>query len=153
MNKHQCDRAAAETAIAEATSIRRKEASAYAAVKAESSSHIAEINKALAALEDGAGGASSQTQSANVLRSIVKSKVSTVDADRAKLMSFIFQDSGYFLARGEIAGILKKLGEEMSASLDKATTVENEAIKSFEGFIDAKRMEIAAVIAKSRSRE
>ena len=135
MNKHQCDRAAAETAIAEATSIRREQASAYAAVKAESSSQITAINKALTTLEEGAGGASLRTQSANVLRTIMKSKASMVDADREKLMHFMFQDSGYFPASEEIAGISKKLGDEMSASLDKATTVEKEAIKGFEGLI------------------
>ena len=92
LNKHQSDRAAAKTAIAEATAIREKEASAYAAMKDESSSQIAAINKAVAALEKGAGGAFLQTQSANVLRNIVQSKVSMVDADREELTSFLSQE-------------------------------------------------------------
>ena len=72
---------------AKATALRGKEADAYAALKAETSSPIAAIYKPAAALEQGAGGGFLQTQSADTLRNIVQSKVSMNDADRDELTS------------------------------------------------------------------
>jgi len=144
LNLHQSDRAAAKAAIAEATAVRGKEASVYAALKAETSSQIAAINKAVAALEKGAGGAFLQTQSADVLRSIVQSKVTMNDADRDELTSFLSQGADYSPASGEITGILKTLGDEMTASLADATSAEQAGIKSFDGLVAAKKKQIAA---------
>merc|ERR1719159_1099416 len=50
---HKSDREAAKTSMAEATALREKEASAYAAKKAEYGSNIVAIEKAVAALEKG----------------------------------------------------------------------------------------------------
>merc|ERR1711957_381356 len=68
--KHQSDRTTAKAVIAEATAIREKEAAAFAALKAETSSNIAAITKAVAALEKGAGGAFLQSGAASVLRNL-----------------------------------------------------------------------------------
>merc|ERR1719446_1534610 len=51
------DRAAAEEAMKEATSIRGKEAAAFAALKDEADTNIAALTKAVAAIEAGAGSA------------------------------------------------------------------------------------------------
>merc|ERR1719183_669330 len=121
LKKHQADRAAAKEAMAEATAIREKESAAYAAVKEESSSQISAIGKAVAALEKGAGGAFLQTHPADVLRNLVQSSESIADSDRQGLTSFLEGSSDYAPASGEITGILKTLGDEMSAALAEAT--------------------------------
>merc|ERR1719183_2951125 len=53
LTKHRADRESAKAAMAEATSLREKEASTFAAFKAESDTNIAAIGKAVAALEKG----------------------------------------------------------------------------------------------------
>merc|ERR1719343_1556430 len=75
LEKHRADRTAAKQAIAEATALREKEAATYASMKAEYSANIDAINKAVAALEKGMGGAFLQSQSANSLRSLMQSKM------------------------------------------------------------------------------
>ena len=55
LKKAQTDRAAAKTAIAEATAIREKEAAEFATLSSELTTNIAAIGKAVAALEKGAG--------------------------------------------------------------------------------------------------
>jgi len=146
LKKHQADRAAAKAAMAEATALREKEAAAYAAVKEEANSQISAINKAVAAIEGGGGGAFLQTSAADVLRKLVQSKENMVDADRDEITSFLAasQESEYAPASGQITGILKTMGDEMNANLAEATKNENEAIKSFNGLIAAKKKEVAA---------
>merc|ERR1719271_672699 len=56
LKSHQSDRAAAKAAMAEATGIREKEASAFADLKAESDAEIAACTKATAAVEKGMSG-------------------------------------------------------------------------------------------------
>merc|ERR1719203_2252624 len=56
LKSHQTDRAAAKSAMAEATKLREKEASAFAAVKSESDANIAALTKATAAVEKGMAG-------------------------------------------------------------------------------------------------
>merc|ERR1712166_1606426 len=53
LKSHQGDRAAAKTAMAEATNIRAGEASAFAALSAESNANIAAATKATAAVSKG----------------------------------------------------------------------------------------------------
>merc|ERR1719316_1723971 len=66
------------------------------------------------------------------------------DADRAGLTSFLEGSSEYSPASGEITGILKTLGDEMSAALAEASKTENGAIKSYDELIAAKKKEVAA---------
>merc|ERR1719183_3338808 len=144
LKKHQADRAAAKEAMAEATAIREKEAAAFAAVKEESSAQISAIAKAVAALEKGAGGAFLQSSSADVLRNLVQSTELMADSDREDITSFLGGSSDYAPASGEITGILKTLGDEMSAALADATKNENAAIKTYDELISAKKKEVAA---------
>merc|ERR1719478_529228 len=64
LKAHQTDRAAAKSAMAEATNIREKEAGVYADLKAEADANIAAVNKATAAIEKGMAGSFLQSQSA-----------------------------------------------------------------------------------------
>merc|ERR1719401_3408254 len=82
---HKADREAAKSSMAEATALREKEASAYAAKKAEYGSNIAAIEKAVAALEKGVAGTFLQTAAANTLRNVVQSSDALMDADQQEL--------------------------------------------------------------------
>jgi len=148
LKKHADDRAAAKAAMAEADAIREKEAAEYAALKTEASTQIAAITKAVAALEKGAGGAFLQSPAAGVLRSLVQSeKLNNLEgADRDQVTSFLAasQESEYAPASGEITGILKQMGDEMSANLASATKDEESSIKAHAALIAAKKKEVAA---------
>merc|ERR1719235_1483789 len=71
IKSHQTDRAAAKAAAAEASTIREKEASAFADLKAEADANIAACTKATAAIEKGMAGSFLQTQAAQVLKKLV----------------------------------------------------------------------------------
>jgi len=142
---HKADREAAKKAIAEATALREKEAATFAAFKSESDANIGAINKAVAALEKGMAGAFLQTPAATILSKLVQSK-DMLEADRDDVTAFLqgTQDSEYAPQSGQITGILKQLGDEMSAGLAEATATEEAAIKSFDELTAAKEKEIQA---------
>eukprot|EP00429_Kryptoperidinium_foliaceum_P073366 CAMPEP_0176225842 /NCGR_PEP_ID=MMETSP0121_2-20121125/21959_1 /TAXON_ID=160619 /ORGANISM="Kryptoperidinium foliaceum, Strain CCMP 1326" /LENGTH=66 /DNA_ID=CAMNT_0017565101 /DNA_START=1 /DNA_END=198 /DNA_ORIENTATION=+ len=58
-----------------------------------------------------------QTSGAQVLRALATSSQDMLDADRQELVAFLSQGSGYAPSSGEITGILKQLGSEMSSHL------------------------------------
>merc|ERR1719198_1478945 len=82
LKSHQTDRAAAKAAMAEATNIREKEASAFSDLKAEADANIAACTKATAAIEKGMGGSFLQTTAAQVLRNLVLAKNNIDDDNR-----------------------------------------------------------------------
>jgi septal ring factor EnvC (AmiA/AmiB activator) len=152
----QADREAAKTAMAEATSLREKEAATYAALKAEYDANIAAIVKAVAALEKGMAGAFLQTSAAQALRKLVTNKDNMFEEDRSQVLSFLSggQDSegnpfsqGYAPSSGQVVGILKTMGDEMSAGLKEATEIENAAIKAYDELMAAKTKEVNALSA------
>merc|ERR1719343_925077 len=149
LTSHKADREAAKTSMAEATALREKEASAYAAKKAEYGSNIAAIEKAVAALEKGMSGAFLQTAIAKTLRSIAQSSDALMDADRQELMAFLAagQGSQYAPASGEITGILKQIGDTMAKGLADETAAEEAAITSYEEMMSAKKEEVGALTA------
>merc|ERR1719313_3170905 len=68
LKQHQVDRSAAKAAIAEATTLREKEAAAYAKEAAEAKANIASVNGAVQAIEKGMAGGFLQTTGASRLR-------------------------------------------------------------------------------------
>merc|ERR1719352_820120 len=82
LKSHQTDRAAAKAAMAEATNLREKEASAFAALKAEADANIAACTKATAAISKGMSGSFLQTAAAQVLRNLILAKNDIEDSDR-----------------------------------------------------------------------
>merc|ERR1719478_439155 len=149
LTKHRADREAAKGAMAEATSIREKEAAAFAAMKAEADANILAISKAVGALEKGMAGSFLQSSSAGVVAKVVRAKEDMIDADREELLSFLAasQSSEYAPQSGEITGILKQLGDSMSKDLADATAAEEAAIKTYDGLMAAKTKEVAALTA------
>merc|ERR1719446_1693782 len=116
LKQHQVDRSAAKAAVAEATTLRQKEAAAYAKESDEMKANIAAVSKATTAIEQGMGGAFVQTGSGRVLQRLVQNSQSLADNERAQLMSFLSGSQGdnYAPASGEITGILKTMHDEMS---------------------------------------
>merc|ERR1711978_79910 len=148
METAQADRAAAKAAMAEATAIREKEAAAYAAEKAAADKDIAAVSKAVAALEKGMSGAFLQSNTAQLLKKIVSMKKDLLmDDDRQDLMAFLSNNQGtdYAPQSGQIVGILKTMGDEMSAGLAEATKAEESAIISYEKLMAAKKKEVIAL--------
>jgi len=142
LKAHKSDRATAKTAIAEATKLREKEAAAFASDKAESETNIDAITKAVAALEKGSGAAFLQSSAAANLKALVQSKDDLQSRD--EIVAFL-QDGDSSEGSGEIIGILKQLGDEMSADLADATKTENDKIAGFDELVAAKKKEISAL--------
>merc|ERR1719444_754944 len=146
LKSHQTDRAAAKAAMAEATSIREKEAAAFAALKSEADANIAATNKAIAAVEKGMSVSFLQTNDAQLLRSLVQ-KTNMLDYDREQVTSFLANSQEYAPASGQITGILKQMVDTMNAELASATSDENTAIANFDGLMAAKEKEVASLTA------
>jgi len=145
LKSHQTDRAAAKAAMAEATSVRAKEAAEFASLKAELDANLAALAKATAAIEKGMSGSFLQTNDAQVLKKLVLASESMADFDREELTSFLSGSTDYAPQSGQITGILKQMSDTMTKNLNDATSDENSAISSFDGLMAAKTKEVNAL--------
>jgi len=146
LKQAQVDRADAKEAVAEATAMREKEAATFAAFKADSDANIDAINKAVAALEKGMAGSLLQTDLAQRLKRLASSRADMLEDDRQAILAFLSggQSGEYAPQSGQIAGILKQLGEDMSKALADATETEEKAVATFGELVNAKTKEINA---------
>jgi len=151
LKKSQDGRSAAKTAIAEATALRGKEATAYAEFKADHDANIAAIAKAVDAISKGAAGGFLQTPAAQIVQRAV-SKVSLGESAQEEVFAFLSQSTGYIPQSGEIVGILKQMGDSMAASLADGTATEGESISTYNGLMEAKQKEVAALTATIESK-
>jgi len=149
LKKAQTDRAAAKTAMSEATAIREKEAATFAKESAELKTNIAAITKAVGALEKGASGSFLQTTAAQTLKNLVMNDEKLVDVDREDLTAFLSgsTNNGYAPQSGAVTGILKQMGDTMTATLNDLTDTENAAKKTYDELIKAKTDEVDALTA------
>merc|ERR1719247_3033865 len=149
LKQHQVDRSAAKSAVAAATSLREKEAAAYAKEASEAKANIAALNSAVAALENGMAGGFLQTRSASIIRHLALQSKDLDEEDQQALAAFLqgSQADGYAPSSGQITGILKTMGDEMSKDLAEATAAEQAAISAFEELVAAKTKEINALTA------
>merc|ERR1712085_61042 len=140
LKQHQVDRAAAKKAMAEATSLREKEKATYDKALADNQANLAATKKATTAIEQGMGGSFLQTSAADLLRNLVSSKQSMMNADRQELLSFLSGEQGgqYAPASGEIVGILKQLADEMAGDQKDMINTEKTAVQNFEALMAAK---------------
>jgi chromosome segregation ATPase len=145
LKSHQTDRASAKAAMASATAIREKEATTFAAEKADLDANIAALAKATTAIEKGMAGSFLQTAAAQVLRKLVLAQSSMDDYDREELTSFLSSSQGYAPQSGQITGILKQMQDTFTASLKDSTATESAAIKAYSGLMAAKSKEVAAL--------
>merc|ERR1719276_398397 len=147
--KAQVDRTAAKQAMAEATSLREKEAASYNAEATELKTNIAAMNKALAAVEKGMAGQFLQTDEASILKKLALSSDSMLEADREELTSFLSgqedDTDSYAPSSGGITGILKEMESTMSKSLAESTASETAAKDTYDQLMAAKTKEVAAL--------
>jgi len=151
LKQAQTDRSAAKSAMASATAIREKEAGTFAGFKADHEANIAAIAKAVDAISKGIAGSFLQTPAAQVLRRAV-SRANLVGSDQEEILSFLSDSSAYAPQSGEILGILKELGDSMSASLSDATAAEKGAITTHAGLISAKNKEVGVLTSTIESK-
>merc|ERR1719253_1816244 len=104
LKSHQTDRAAAKSAIAEATAIREKEAAEFASLKAELDANLAALAKATSAIEKGMSGSFLQTSDAQILKKLVLAESSMAEYDREELTSFLSGSENYAPQSGQITG-------------------------------------------------
>jgi len=143
----QTDRADAKAAIASAIALRGKEAAEFAKESTELKTNIAAINKAVSAINSGLGGAFLQTHTAELLKTIVQDSDVLADVDRQDVLSFLVGRSES-PSTVEITGILKTMGDKMSADLKDLTATEKESIASHESLLAAKTKEVNALTAE-----
>merc|ERR1719172_573481 len=88
-----------------------------------------------------------QSGAASLLRKLVVGKADMVEYDRDQLVAFLSgtNANGDAPASGEIVGILKQLGDEMSKDLADVIAKEEAAIKAYEELMAAKKEEIEAL--------
>mmetsp|Transcript_147068 Transcript_147068/g.259951 ORF Transcript_147068/g.259951 Transcript_147068/m.259951 type:complete len:687 (+) Transcript_147068:71-2131(+) len=149
----QQDRSDAKAAIADATAIREKEAAAYASEKTEYETNIAAIKSATSAISKGLGGAFLQSNTVKLVLKAINSQQDMLDGDRQELVSFLSGSQSSFSSEdapgsAEIVGLLKQLGDEMSASLASITKDEEVKVASFTELVAAKKKEIAALTSQ-----
>jgi len=139
IKQHQVDRSAAKAAMAEATTLREKEAAAYAKESSKDAANLAAVAKATTAIEKGMGGAFLQTGAANILRKLAEQR------QEAELVAFLSSSSDYAPASGEITGILKTMHDEMSKDIAEQDAAEAEAISAYDSLMAAKTKEVNAL--------
>jgi len=144
LKRAQTDRSDAKAAIASATSLRNKEAATFAKQSTELKTNIAALTKAVKAIQAGMGGAFLQTESATLLKKLVQNDNKLYDIDRQDLMAFLSADSTS-AGSGEITGILKTMGDEMSKDLADMTAEEEGSVKTFDALVAAKTKEVEAL--------
>merc|ERR1719498_8676 len=89
-----------------------------------------------------------QTSGATVLRRLADKKDMDED-DRQALKAFLQGEQGseYAPSSGQITGILKTMGDEMSKDFAEAKAAEDKAIAAFDELVAAKTKEINALTA------
>merc|ERR1719158_2329271 len=140
---HKKDREGAASDIDEATMLREKEATEFAAMKADSETNIGMMAKAIPALEKGMGGAALlQMPGADRLMKIVENNGNMDEQNRGDVMAFFQQGGDYAPASGQIVGILKGMKDDMEAELKEAIATEEKAISGFGELKASKETEI-----------
>jgi len=124
LKKHQVDRAAAKSAMADATSLREKENKAYVAESTELKGYVSSLGAAIPKITAGmAGTALLQSQAAMVaqLRLAVGRDERSTDDDKETVIAFLSGKttgmSQYVPKGGEIVGILKDMKEGFDKDL------------------------------------
>jgi chromosome segregation ATPase len=141
LKQHQADRSAAKGAMAEATSLREKEAAEYAKVSSEDSANILAVEQATTAIEKGMGGAFLQSRAASRVLQVAQKR------QEDDLVAFLSGGEGqqYAPSSGQIVGILKTMHDEMSAAFAEEKAAEEAAIKAYDELMAAKAKEVNAL--------
>merc|ERR1719362_2632470 len=152
IEQHKANVADAKKTIATATALREKEAAAFATESSDLKTNVAALGKATAAIE--AGTAGSFLQNSAAMSSLQKMTVDAdmTSADRDMLTAFLSQGQGYAPQSGQIVGILKQMKDTMEKNLAEAIAAEEEAIKTYDALMAAKKKEVDANTAALESK-
>jgi len=146
IKNHKADRQTAETAIDEATGIRKKEKSSYDQQNEEDSADLAAAQKAVKSLEKGLGSSFLQSQNVQVLRRVVMQSEKIASIDRDDLLAFLSAGSDDEApGTDQIVGILKQMVDEMTATIADADGTESKAVTDHDALVAAKKSEIGAL--------
>ncbi|CAK0850059.1 unnamed protein product, partial [Prorocentrum cordatum] len=148
LSEHKDSRAEAKEAVAKAEALRASENAAFKQEKSDSETNISAIKAAVAALEKGMGASFLQSGAAKRIAQFAMEKATMADAARQDLLSFLSGSADYAPKSGEITGILKQMGDEMTASLEEAIAAEEKAQGAFNEMVAAKTKEINTVTAQ-----
>jgi len=144
LKSHDADKTAAMKAMAEATAIRGKDKAAFDKEIAEGKTNLVALKKAVAALEKGMGGSFLQTRSAEALRGVLARDQTLVESDREEVLSFLAGGDAAPQG-GEVVGILKQMGDEMSSYQKDMISTEDTAVKNYDELMSAKKKEVIAI--------
>jgi predicted nucleic acid-binding Zn-ribbon protein len=150
--QHKANVAEAKKTVATATALREKEAAAFAKESSDLKTNIAALAKATTAIEGGMAGSFLQNAAATAALQKMTIDADMSTPDREMLTAFLSQGQGYAPASGQIVGILKQMKETMEATLAEVTTTEEEAIKTFDALMAAKKKELEANTAAIESK-
>merc|ERR1719192_2052414 len=150
--QHKANVADAKKTVATATALREKEAAAFAKESSDLKTNIAALGKATAAIESGMAGSFLQNTAATAILQRITLDADMSSPDREMLSAFLSQGQGYAPASGSIVGILKQMTETMEKTLAEVTATEEEAIKTFDALMAAKKKEIEANTAAIESK-
>lgn len=147
----KADRDAADKSIQEATSLRNKEAAAFAKEDTENKANVAAMAGALTSLRKGTGAAFLQTASASTLRQLAVDS-DLPEWDRHALTSFLSSDQtedsdedASAPSSDEIIGIISQMHETIGKEIVEAAGVEKASIESFNSLVSAKSKEVTAL--------
>eukprot|EP00929_Paragymnodinium_shiwhaense_P093430 TRINITY_DN535_c0_g1_i1.p1 TRINITY_DN535_c0_g1~~TRINITY_DN535_c0_g1_i1.p1 ORF type:complete len:685 (+),score=278.47 TRINITY_DN535_c0_g1_i1:69-2123(+) len=147
LKTHKKDREEAKKAVSTSTEIRQKAAEAFATDSTNMKANLKALGQAVTAISKGMGNSFLQTSTASVLQRLSLSMDMSAD-DREMLAAFLTSggttSEGYEPQSGEIVGILKQMGDEMSKDLAEMTTNEEREKQQYAALIAAKQKEIAA---------
>merc|ERR550532_2226091 len=76
---------------------------------------------------------------------MVLNKDNMNDGDRGELVAFLTDSDEYAPASGEIVGILKTMGDEMSADIAASKKTEADAVTAYDALMAAKKKEVEAL--------
>lgn len=148
---HKTNAAAAEKDLSEATMLREKDHKKFVAEEKDTKLNIANLGKAIPAIEKGMGGGAALMQMSNApkfQRFVEVTKLLNSD-DRTAVLAFLDAgDQGSMgsavqsKGAGEILGILKNMHDEMNADLKELQGQETQDLTSFDELKAAKTQEI-----------
>jgi len=113
LKTHDQEQTAALNAKNEGTSLRKKEADAFAAQDADDKANIAAVKKALAALKKGTEGSFLQTSAAQDLQRLILARQDVNEDDKKDVAAFLSGSQGT-AGTDAIIGILEALLESMT---------------------------------------
>merc|ERR1719436_2115738 len=152
IEQHKANVADAKKVIATATALREKEAAAFATESSDLKTNLAALGKAISAIEAGTAGSFLQSSAAVTALQKMTVDADMNSADRDILTAFLSQGEGYAPQSGQIVGILKQMKDTMEKNLAKVIAEEEEAIKTFDALMAAKKKELETNTAAIESK-